>query len=535
MKKNIFYIAIIIIVITGFVMYSGKIEPYLIEKFEFDSNQEKDFEISNEINLPMEKVRSLNPIISKDYQSKQLSNLIYQSLFRFNSDLVLEKELVSSYSFDEKKGNLILNLKNNIKFSNGKILTAQDVKGSIDGYINCSYKNQTAYSDNISNIKWVDVNREDPFQVIIRLRNKEELILNKLTFPIVPKEEIFEGRRLKGNLEKIIPSGSGKYKVQDYNEISSLILEGNTYYKGVIPDNTLIFTVLPDEKTAIPLLEVNSLNLGIMKSLTRDVLLSDLPLKNQEFTSNKARIIGFNCSRGITSSKEFRKGIENILDINDINKNIFYGKLKICKGMYPEEYFDANKKVAENSSDANKGKTLILNALESNDYIGIRKDLEILVNHEDIYSLKVGKKLVKVLSNEGVQCNLKEAVDKNEFKNKIDLGLYDIFVGSVKMSENFDLKPLLYSLYNNPAKYKNELLDNELDKFNNTVDIKDKKIQGDKIEKILKNEVPYVNLGYETYGYFINSSMLGNENTYWFNNIYKDCEKWRVKIKKNTE
>ncbi len=538
MKKYVIVILISLFIFLGFFMYIGKIESDIIS-FDFSKEREKEISFSNKVKIPIEKVRSLNPIISKDYHTYQISKLVYESLFFFDDNYLLKKGLVDTFVNDDKKGEIILNLRKNVYFSSGKQLTGDDVKSSIDAYIYQGERNNTAYVENVKNIKSVAVDKNNPFQVIIKLKDKNINILDSLTFPIVSAKEILgKNNKIMKNLSKVETIGSGAYKVESYSDVSNLILVGNRFYNSDVryrdmvgfiektPTNVLEFMILPDEDSAVPLLEVNFLNLGMMRNLNRDIYLSDSPLKSIEFISNKAEIIGFNCEKGIASLRQFRKALVDLIDVEDINKNVYLKKLNYTGSIYSNQQIrkankkgEAERKLAEN----------LLYKIQSENNDIRNKAINILVNGENAYSLKVVSKLVSLMKQYNFEIDVKMADNSKDFINRIKSKKFDIFVGTVTMNENFDMTEMLSSKVENLANYKNEKIDYYLENYKKAVTLKSKKEAIKNIDEIVKKDVPYYNLGYRTYSYFMNQSLTGDEGIYQFNNIYKGCENWKCK------
>ena len=63
--------------------------------------EEKIVVTSKEISIPMESVRTLNPIVSKDEESYYLNKLIYQGLFELDDTLKPVGVLAKDYTYGE--------------------------------------------------------------------------------------------------------------------------------------------------------------------------------------------------------------------------------------------------------------------------------------------------------------------------------------------------------------------------------------------------------------------------------------------------
>lgn len=76
------------------------------------------------------RVTTLDPIKLNDIYSKRAFIYIYETLFEIDDDGVIHKKLVSDYRYINSK-NLYIKLRDNIKFQDGSLLTAKDVKYSL--------------------------------------------------------------------------------------------------------------------------------------------------------------------------------------------------------------------------------------------------------------------------------------------------------------------------------------------------------------------------------------------------------------------
>ena len=68
-------------------------------------------ETSDVISIPMEKIRTLNPVIAKDEGAYYLDKLIFQGLFELDETLVPKGQLADSYEYSEDGRTVTITLK----------------------------------------------------------------------------------------------------------------------------------------------------------------------------------------------------------------------------------------------------------------------------------------------------------------------------------------------------------------------------------------------------------------------------------------
>lgn len=77
------------------------------------------------------KISNIDPALMRDEYSKEIIPLVYETLFKINSQGDIEKCLVEKYSWISER-ELYLKLKSKIFFHDGTELTAEDVKNSLE-------------------------------------------------------------------------------------------------------------------------------------------------------------------------------------------------------------------------------------------------------------------------------------------------------------------------------------------------------------------------------------------------------------------
>ena len=196
---------------------------------------------SNEIYIPIEKIRTLNPVVSKDEDSYYIDCLLYEGLFTYDKTLTLTPVLADSYEYENQGLSAKIRLKKGIQWQDGQSFTAEDVKFSIDAYMKASYGNLTLYGNHVKNIKSVTVDKNDPYSVTVNYSSNNNVSMGNLTFPILPKHKYKSVDALINSVSNFSPLGTGPYKLTDYNELNHITLAGNERYQGEVPQNILNF------------------------------------------------------------------------------------------------------------------------------------------------------------------------------------------------------------------------------------------------------------------------------------------------------
>lgn len=178
----------------------------------------------------------INPILSRaNDPDRDLVNLIYSSLLKYNEEGKLIPDLAKSYEISSDGLNYTIYLRDNAKWHNGETVTADDVIFTIGAAQNSDYNSP-------QRINWqgVEVERVDDLTLIFKLKNKYAQFLNNLTIGILP-QHIWENiKPINFALSEfnLKPVGSGPYqfaklKKNALGKVTSYELKSNrSFYLG---------------------------------------------------------------------------------------------------------------------------------------------------------------------------------------------------------------------------------------------------------------------------------------------------------------
>ncbi len=527
-KRTVAIAAILIITLTGLVG-CGETANFLGGTTE----QEKNIVRSDEVYIPIEKIRTLNPIITKDEDAYYVDKLIYESLFGFDENLALDNILADNYSYAEDGTSVTVNLKHGIYWQDGEELTAEDVKFTMDVIASAAYTNSTLYSVNISNVKYTKLNIKDPYQISIYFTNPQNISLSNFTFPIIPKHQFKNLEAAKKVEPGFIPIGTGAYQVSYYNELSHIILKGNERYHGSNhPTNTLNFQVIPEKRDAINLMDVNNISITFSKELDRDTIYTNKEVNVVNFPSNELELIGYNFRNTALKDARVRKAIASAIDTDEIIESAYFKNGVLNDTIYFPGFLGTSSTKTNNSYDIAQAKKLLKDAgyfdrngdgqLEnaSNETITVN----ILVNSED-QSRTAAAQIIKAgLDQLPIQTTI-TSKDWNGYNADLASGNFDIYLGGYQINENYDLRFLLHTNYSNLIGYSNVALDALLDKMESGISQKERQATYTQIRDILDDDLPYYCLMYKTYG-AIASPYLEGEIHPTFLNLYQGAEQW---------
>lgn len=521
--------------ISAFLLSScgvaSKVEGFLM-------GNDKQYTEEDVVYLPMESVKTLNPVISKDEDTYHISKLLYDGLFRLDDAMVPQNDLVQSYRYEDSGTSMEITLRSGVTWHDGKPLRAEDAVFSIEAYKQLAKTGEGLYSDYVKGIKSAKAENDHTLKIEYYEKSANNIV--NLIFPIVPAHSYKNVADFiaKGKSQDFIPVGTGPYKVEQYNRLSDLTLVANPDYFGAKAQNTVIFEVLPNKKNAVNLLKSGELSLLYNNAADRDTLISDPDIKILNYPANKFEMIAFNTSKAPFSDKKVRKAIAYATDSGKLLEKAYYNAGILSDSIFFPGYFGLENGGELYAYDIDKAKARLQQAgyqdRNSDGYVedkdGNEIEIRILIDRDNASRSLAAASLKESLEPLGVTVVIDaQAVDT--YHSILNHGDYDIAIVGVQMNERYDLSTLLSSAGGNVARYENKKADKYVLEMNGAIDNTEKAETAAELKKILVDEIPYYCIFYRTYGIFYTDTLQGNPAPS-YNYLYRGCEQWSSRYEK---
>ena len=267
------------------------------------------------IYLPMNRIRSLNPLVSIDKDTTSITPLLYSGLLKLDPGLNVEGDLASSWKIKDER-TVVLKLRKGLKFSNGDSLTSGDVRYTVGQIRKIGAKSPYyVYANRIKEVR-TSGNRK----VIVEFRDPSQAALDNLTFPIVE-----EGHY--STSAKALPPGSGPYKCKSFGN-GSLQLSPNKAYFGEVPKNKISFKLVREHDAVTSMITTDALTASIEESPDASLDASYKHLQCVPVCSSEMEFIGFNFQNDDLSKRKVRKAIAYAVDTDALIRDN-YGEYAI--------------------------------------------------------------------------------------------------------------------------------------------------------------------------------------------------------------
>jgi ABC-type transport system substrate-binding protein len=273
-----------------------------------------------------------------DASSERLRQLMYNTLVRKNEKLEYVGELASNIQRADDGLTYTFTLRDGVKFHNGRALTADDVKYTLDTLLASDSRKAVPFFEGTgaSRQSLVEgVEAKDARTLVIRLRKPWLQLLTNLT----PVGIIPQGT---AGSQKQSPVGSGPFRFVRHDESQQMVdLAANEqYWQGAPAIKSLRVRVVLDSNTLQAELKSGGVDLAVVANLSPDAykaLAQDANLKVEQFPGANVVYLGFNVEGEPLKDARVRRAIAYAIDREGIVRDLLLGQARVAHSILPGE------------------------------------------------------------------------------------------------------------------------------------------------------------------------------------------------------
>ncbi|HDL64890.1 MAG TPA: ABC transporter substrate-binding protein, partial [Proteobacteria bacterium] len=290
---------------------------------------------------------SLDPAHIVDVPGGALAAKIYNGLVRFDRDAKITPDLASRWDISEDGRTYRFYLREGVKFTNGRMLTAEDVVYSLrrilDPKINSprswlleSVKGASAFMSGESE-ELAGIRAAGSGVVEIELEAPSGLFLNFLAMPnasIIPREEVERGEPTFSDH----PIGTGPFRMEEWRHNNRIILSANPdYFMGAPRLSGIEYRIIPEMLTAAVEFEQGNLDIMDVPRAEYKKYTTELPWKDQILSrvGLNSYYLGFNCQKPPFNNKLLRQAFNHAIDREKIIDVLLEGRAIPASGPVP--------------------------------------------------------------------------------------------------------------------------------------------------------------------------------------------------------
>jgi len=436
---------------------------------------------------------NLDPRVGIDAQSERIDNLIFDDLLSRGDDLNVAPGLAERWEIPDPL-TYVFHLHRGVKFHDERALTSRDVKWTFDSLLQGKIRSTKA-----AVYRFVDhIDAPDDATVIFHMKEQDATLLWNLSdgaMGIVP-----EG---SGDEMTIHPIGSGPFKFVSAETDREVMVERNDDYWGERAKLARVrFAVVPDATTRALELRKGSGDVDI-NSLTPDTvytLAREPDLLVERAAGTRLAYMGFNLRDPILKDARVRQAIAYALDRQPMIEYLWRGQAQPARSVLPPQSWAYNGSVPAYEHNPNRANQL-LDAAGYPAVNGVRFHLAMKTSTDENTRLMVAV-MQQQLREVGIALDIR-SFEFATFFADVQHGAFQIY--SLRwIGGNEDPDIFEYAFHSakfppngaNRGYYSNPALDALIDKARREIDPKVRKPLYAEVQRILADEVPYVNLWY---------------------------------------
>ena len=436
---------------------------------------------------------NLDPRVGTDAQSERIDALLFDGLVSRDEHFNLVPGLAERWEIPDPV-TYIFHLHPGVRFSDGRLLTARDVKWTFDSILTGSVLTPKAGSYRL--IDHIDT--PDDTTVSFHLKEPYSPLLWNLSNPAIGIVPAGSGADFNQHL-----IGSGPFRLVRLEQDKEVVIERNPAYWGTPPRVERVrFAVVPDTTTrALELrkgsadLEINALTADMVATIEKQKRLAVMRSPGTTYA-----YLAFNLRDPILKNVCVRQAIAYVLDRGPMIHYLWRDMARPAASVLPPEHWAYDGEVRTYAHDPARARQL-LDAAGYPERNGVRFHLTMKSSTEESTRLMAAV-LQQQLREAGIALDIR-TFEFATFYSDIQKGAFQLFsLRWVGGNEDPDVFEHVFSsksfppLRGNRGYYSNPRVDELIDDARSKVDRQRRKHDYDEIQRIVAEDLPYVNLWY---------------------------------------
>jgi peptide/nickel transport system substrate-binding protein len=424
---------------------------------------------------------------------------LYDTLMYMNPDGAHDPEprIAESYEISEDGLDYTFKLRNDVTFHDGTALTAEDVKFSLELYMDSEYQ-----GSQVTGLESVEIT--DDNTVVCHLDSPySPFLLGVCQVPIASKAYYDKSADDFVNT----PIGSGAYKFVSRDKGSKITLEAyDGYYRGEAAIKDVTFEVIPDQSTTAVALKTGEVDFAMIESSSISQIEGDSELTIDEIGTSGFTYVCMNLEKEPFDNVLVRQAINYAINRENLVAVCYDNEAEVNSNICSKERFGYSEEQPQYTYDPDKAKELLEEA-------GITTPL-------DLGSILVAEKysnVATVIQSDLAAVGINVTIDVEEFNAYIDdLVSGNYTLTALEMALDGDTQQLEMAFCSdyigtaNNARYSDQEMDDLFAQARTETDTDAREKIFDQILTKAQNEAIY--------------AVLANPLTLYAHNVSLDCQ-----------
>jgi peptide/nickel transport system substrate-binding protein/oligopeptide transport system substrate-binding protein len=457
---------------------------------------------------------SLDPAMIVDVSGGSVAAKLFNGLVRFDEHMNVVPDVASEWRISEDGRTYTFSLRRDVRFHNGRLLTAHDVAYSFERVLSpeSGSRRKWLFEPVLGATDLIEGRTEsckgieilDDHTIRIKLERPLSVFIGFLAMPnayIVPREEVERwGRDFSDHV-----IGTGPFTLEEWRHDEVLRLARNQQYFGDSAHVSAInYRVLPEEFSRIAEFEAGNIDIVEVPAAEFPRFSSD-PFWQKQMKSRvglNTYYIGFNCRNAPMDNPAFRHAVNMAIDRQKIVDVTLQGRARIAVGSIPPELPGHNRERTGYAYDPERARQMLQSMGEE-----ATRPLK-LYQRARRSSLEINEAVQYYLRKVGLEVEIVQ-LEWSAFKQAVSDGDADMFLLSWHAdypdAENF-LFPVFHSsnwgASGNRAFYANPAFDSLIEQAQRESNPQKRASLYEEADSLIINDAPWVFLWHRS-DYFL--------------------------------
>lgn len=283
---------------------------------------------------------TLIPIMSADATSGSVIYNLFDPLVVIDPvKLTPAPWLATSWEVVDDGKSYVFKLRDNVRFHDGKPLTADDVAYTINAILD--QKNASFMRGRFVNVSGVEV--MDPKTVKIKLNRVYAPFLFYLASAHIMPKHLLDGQDFKTTSFLKNPVGTGPFKFKEYRSADRVVIVANDdYWQGRPKLDQLIYRIIPDSSALLAAVKAGEIDVAGLAAENVPEVSGDPRLQVFDIPSWCFQTIGFNLNLPIFQDKKVRQAVMMAINREQMVKELHAGRGYVANSYLPRQSWAYN-------------------------------------------------------------------------------------------------------------------------------------------------------------------------------------------------
>jgi oligopeptide transport system substrate-binding protein len=321
---------------------------------------------------------TLDPAKVEDGTTIDLLQQVYEGLVRWSENNEIEPNLAEKWEVSEDGTTYTFHLKKGVKFHNGREVTAEDFKYSIERACAPKLASPTVpnYLKDIVGVKECldgkattisGITAPDAQTLVIKIDKLRPYWLGNMTYPcsyVVPKEDVDKNGGPDVEITEKNMVGTGPFKIGEFRRGYQVSLVANPdYHEGKPKIDGIVRPIIKEGITRLNKYEAGELDIVDVSPRDLDRINNDPNLKNdlKSFARNATWYVGLNsaASGSPFGDVRVRQAFAHAIDRDETLRVAMKGQADVATGIVPPGFPNYKPKITMLAYDPAKAKQLL--------------------------------------------------------------------------------------------------------------------------------------------------------------------------------